>query len=169
MPYWGRGLGEARVLRLPLPTSCSGCPNNERQRGVGGSLSPRDTVYPPPLTTPTTPTPPWFVNLVFPTLYLRPWTEARGELLVKHPLQRLQGWESPDDFAGGRGQGEGHRLVRTWLSIAPAGDAVPPALAKAGILPRTSPGKDPGLPALAHPPDSPLPVPHPGRNWSQDA
>lgn len=35
-------------------------------------------------------------------LYLRPWTEARGELLVKQPLQRLQGGQGPDDFSGGR-------------------------------------------------------------------
>lgn len=40
MPYWGRGLGEARVLRLSLPTSCSGCPNNERQRWGGGLPEP---------------------------------------------------------------------------------------------------------------------------------
>lgn len=40
-------------------------------------------------------------------LYLRPWTEARGELLVKQPLQRLEGGQGPDDFSGDGGQGEG--------------------------------------------------------------
>ena len=36
------------------------------------------------------------------TRHLRPWREARGELLVKQPLQRLQGGESLGDFAGSR-------------------------------------------------------------------
>lgn len=48
-------------------------------------------------------------------LYLRPWTEARGELLVKQPLQRLEGGQGPDDFSGDGGQGEGEKSVRISL------------------------------------------------------
>lgn len=80
-------------------------------------LSPRDIGYlfSPCRIRPPTPAPPVLSisSVQSQSLYLRPWTQAGGELLVKQSLQRFQGREGPGDFAGGRGQGEGQGLVRT--------------------------------------------------------
>lgn len=124
-------------------------------------LSPRDIGYlfsPCPIWPPTpAPLVLSISSVQSQSLYLRPWTQAGGELLVKQSLQRFQGREGPGDFAGGRGQGEGQGLVRTQWGITHTGSSwrccvvVTPTLAKAGILPRrTSLGKDPGLPVLVH-------------------
>lgn len=102
----GRGWiwrGAGSILGMPLPAPCS-------QGGAGAPFWTPETLairLPPP--------PPGVSISSFQprSVYLRPWTEARGEWLVKQPLQRLQGGEGPDDFTGRRGESEGQGLVRT--------------------------------------------------------
>ena len=129
-------------------------------------------LFSPPPHPPSLPGPSCTCFISSQRLYLRPRTQAGGELLVKQPLQRFQGREGPDDFSGGRRQGEGQALVRTSVASctqAPAGDAVwsHPLWQRQGSFAegqaqakiQTCQSNTPPTPAC----------PPPGPHWSRDA